>query len=37
VATHQTTRKKLSRASMEQIGAWSDALAEAQSLKQVFA
>jgi uncharacterized protein YbgA (DUF1722 family) len=33
----QTTRKKLSRASMEQIGVWSDALAEAQSLKQVFA
>lgn len=32
----QTARKKLAKASLEQIGAWSDALAEAQSLKQVF-
>jgi hypothetical protein len=32
----QTVRKKLTQASMEQLGAWSDALADAQSLKQVF-
>jgi hypothetical protein len=32
----QTTRKRLARASVEQIAAWSDALPEAQSLKQVF-
>lgn len=33
----QTARKKLAKASVEQIGVWSDALAEAQSLKQVLA
>lgn len=32
----QTARKKLAKASVEQIEAWSDALPEAQSLKQVF-
>ncbi|MRW83685.1 DUF4351 domain-containing protein [Pseudoduganella sp. FT26W] len=33
----QTTRRRLAKASVEQLGAWSDALAEAQSLRQVFA
>jgi predicted transposase YdaD len=32
----QTVRKKLAKASVAQVEAWSDALAEAQSLKQVF-
>jgi hypothetical protein len=32
----QTNRKKLAKASLEQLEAWSDALPEAQSLKQVF-
>ncbi|MTV38599.1 DUF4351 domain-containing protein [Duganella radicis] len=32
----QTVRKKLAKASLEQLEAWSDALATAQSLKQVF-
>ncbi|WP_228895173.1 DUF4351 domain-containing protein [Pseudoduganella aquatica] len=32
----QTARKKLAKASAEQLTAWSDALMEAQSLKQVF-
>lgn len=31
-----TARRKLSKASVAQLEAWSDALAEAQSLKQVF-
>jgi hypothetical protein len=31
-----TVRRKLAKASIEQIEAWSDALAAAQSLKQVF-
>ncbi|MYM67183.1 hypothetical protein GTP45_10105 [Pseudoduganella sp. FT55W] len=33
----QTTRKRLARATESQIEAWSDALASAESLKQVFA
>lgn len=33
----QTARKKLAKASMEQLEAWSDVLSDAQSLKQVFA
>lgn len=33
----QTVRDKLAKASEAQLGAWSDALLEAQSLKQVFA
>jgi hypothetical protein len=32
----QTARNKLAKASVAQLGAWSDALPEAQSLKQVF-
>jgi hypothetical protein len=32
----QTARKKLAEASTEQLAAWSDALLEAQSLRQVF-
>jgi hypothetical protein len=32
----QTVRKKLATASAAQVEAWSDALAEAESLKQVF-
>jgi hypothetical protein len=32
----QTNRKKLARASLAQLEAWSDALPEAQSLRQVF-
>lgn len=32
----QTVRTKLTKASSEQLAAWSDALLEAQSLKQVF-
>ena len=32
----KTAQKKLAKASMEQLEAWSDALPEAQSLKQVF-
>lgn len=32
----QTTRKRLARANVEQLAAWSDALPEAQTLKQVF-
>lgn len=32
----QTVRKKLEKASVAQVEAWSDALLEAQSLKQVF-
>lgn len=32
----KTVRKKLDKASMEQLEAWSDALPDAQSLKQVF-
>jgi hypothetical protein len=32
----QTVRKKLARASAEQLAAWTDALATAQSLKLVF-
>nr|WP_229262749.1 DUF4351 domain-containing protein [Duganella radicis] len=32
----QATRKKLARASLAQLEIWSDALAEAQSLRQVF-
>lgn len=32
----QTLRKKLSKASMAQLEAWSDAMLEAKSLKQVF-
>ncbi|WP_092274321.1 MULTISPECIES: DUF4351 domain-containing protein [unclassified Duganella] len=32
----QTARKKLAKASLEQLEAWSDALAAAPSLKQVF-
>jgi hypothetical protein len=32
----QTTRKKLARASVEQLAAWSDALPDAKTLKQVF-
>lgn len=32
----QTLRKKLGKASMAQLEAWSDAMLEAQSLKQVF-
>jgi len=32
----QTVRNKLAKASVEQIGTWSDALPQAQSLKQVF-
>ena len=35
-ALPQTIRKKLAKASFAQLEAWSDALAEAQSLKQVF-
>lgn len=31
-----TVRRKLARASIEQVEAWSDALTAAQSLKQVF-
>ena len=32
----QTAMKKLAKASVAQVEAWSDALAQAQSLKQVF-
>jgi hypothetical protein len=32
----QTVRKKLDKASLTQVEAWSDALVEAQSLRQVF-
>jgi hypothetical protein len=32
----ETTRKKLTRASLPQLEAWGDALPEAQTLKQVF-
>ena len=32
----QTASRKLAKASLEQLEAWSDALTEAQSLKQVF-
>ncbi|MBV7534491.1 DUF4351 domain-containing protein [Duganella sp. sic0402] len=32
-----TLRSRLAKASMEQLGEWSDKLLEAQSLKQVFA
>ena len=32
----QTTHKKLAKASLAQVEAWSDALAAAQSLRQVF-
>jgi hypothetical protein len=32
----QTVRKKLAKASVAQVEAWSDALVEAQTLKQVF-
>ena len=32
----QTARKKLAKASLAQLGAWSDALPEAESLKHVF-
>ncbi|WP_170304348.1 DUF4351 domain-containing protein [Duganella radicis] len=32
----QTVRKKLAKASVAQVEAWSDALNSAQSLKQVF-
>lgn len=32
----KTVRKKLEKASMKQLEAWSDALPDAQSLKQVF-
>lgn len=35
-ALPQTTRKKLAKASFAQLEAWSDALTEAQSLRQVF-
>lgn len=33
----QAAHKRISKASMEQLQAWSDAMLEAQSLKQVFA
>ena len=32
----QTVRRKLAKASIEELGAWSEALLEAQSLRQVF-
>lgn len=32
----KTVQKRLSKASMEQLQAWSDAMLEAQTLKQVF-
>ena len=32
----QAARKKLAKASLAQLEAWSDALPEAQSLKQIF-
>jgi len=32
----QSARKKLAEAGNEQLAAWSDALLEAQSLRQVF-
>lgn len=33
----QTVRNKLAKSSLAQIDAWSDALPDAESLKQVFA
>lgn len=35
-ALPKTTRSKLAKATLEQLEAWSDALPESQSLKQVF-
>lgn len=32
----RTVRSKLAKASQEQLAAWSDALDEAQSLKEIF-
>jgi hypothetical protein len=33
----KTVRSKLAKANVEQIEAWSDAQAEAESLRQIFA